>query len=202
MLNLRKIAVTGGLSSGKSTVCRILKQLGAYTVSADAIVHRLLSSSKTPIGKQIVDLLGPDVVTKGHFNRALIASKVFTDSALLSSLESILHPAVNAEIDMEFHRALIKQAPLFVAEIPLLFETGGKVKYDFTISVLSQQDLCLQRFCQSTGYSQEEFFKRSSRQLSPEEKAKRADFVILNNSTYEDLLEQTKYFFNIFTSLE
>ena len=78
MLRLRKVAVTGGLSCGKSSVCRIFKELGAYVVSADEIVHRLLST-KTNLGQQVISLLGKEIITNGKINRSTIAKKVFND---------------------------------------------------------------------------------------------------------------------------
>ncbi|HSX12427.1 MAG TPA: dephospho-CoA kinase, partial [Rhabdochlamydiaceae bacterium] len=90
MLGLRKLAVTGGLSSGKTTVCKILESLGAYYISADQIVHRLLSPD-TKIGKKIIDLLGPKILNGDQFDRAKIAKIVFSQKDTLNALEKILH---------------------------------------------------------------------------------------------------------------
>src|ERR1700733_7337913 len=123
MLKLRKIAVTGGLSCGKSSVCRIFKELGATVVSADEIVHQLLSP-QVSFGQQVIMLMGPDIVVKGQIDRSRIAKKVFNNRTLLNSLEKILHPAVNNEIENLYQTALAKHKDkIFVAEIPLLYES-------------------------------------------------------------------------------
>jgi dephospho-CoA kinase len=186
MLSLRKIAVTGGLSSGKSTVCCFFKELGAYVVSADDIVHQLLSS-RTDLGQEIISLLGNEIVVDGNIDRKLIAKQVFNNQALLMSLENLLHPAVMAEIENQY-RQIQKQgkAPLFVAEIPLLFEASAEEDFDHIIVVLSSSSISRHRFI-SAGNTSEEYDKRMARQLAPEEKARRADYVINNKGTKQEL---------------
>ena len=120
---LRKIAITGGLSCGKSSVCRIFKELGAYVISADEVVHQLLSPT-TNLGRQVISLLGADIVVDKQIDRSKIAKKVFKQPALLQSLENLLHPAVRDEIEKQYQQIANQPSPpLFVVEIPLLFET-------------------------------------------------------------------------------
>ena len=188
MLNsnqLTKVAITGGLSSGKSSACRFFKELGAYVVSADEIVHTLLSPN-TNLGQDVINLLGPEIIIDYQIDRSQIAKKVFEHPDLLHSLERLPHPAVYKEVEKLYHHANeLKLAPLFIAEIPLLFETGNTSFFDYTIAVLADPTLCQQRFQAATGYGKEEFDKRMARQLSPEEKARRADYVIFNNGNME-----------------
>ncbi len=197
MLSLRKIAVTGGLSAGKTTVCKIFKELGAYVVSADEIVHQLLSPG-TSTAEQIVSLLGSDITNGNELDRKKIADKVFSQSDLLTSLEKIIHPAVFDEIERRYEQAsLEKKYPLFVAEIPLLYEAEQEgsdpaKKFDGIISVTALPDLCRQRFVKQTKNPAEEFDKRSSRQITSEQKAKRAHYKIENNGTLDQLRENVK----------
>lgn len=192
MLKLNKIAITGGLSCGKSSVCRIFKELGAYVVSADEIVHRLLLFD-TNLGQQVIDLLGPEIVLNGQIDRSLIAKKVFNHPTLLQSLEKLLHPAVFQEIENQYQELKkSRSASLFVAEIPLLFETSGESFFDKTIAVLADETTCRKRFKDSTGYSDKEFDQRMARQLPPLEKAKRATYVIQNHGTLIDLEHAVK----------
>lgn len=197
MLNLKKVAVTGGLSSGKSSVCRIFKELGAHCVSADEIVHQLLTP-RSELGKKVVELLGSDIVVQGRIDRSKIAEKVFSNLPLLQSLENILHPAVREEVEKEYQKAnKLNQAKLFVVEIPLLFESGFG-HFDAVIAVVADESVCLKRFTKTTNYAPEEFVKRMSRQLSQEEKARRAQFVIMNDGSLDDMRRAV---INIYTKL-
>jgi dephospho-CoA kinase len=200
MLGLRKVAITGGIACGKSSVSRFFKELGAYVVSADEIVHQLLSSDSV-LGQKVITLLGSDIVVKGHIDRSKVAKKVFEDPTLLKTLEKYLHPAVREEMDKRYQE--VQQSTdysLFVAEIPLLFETGGNVLYDHTIVVTAPKETCQRRFEESTGYSAAEFDQRASRQQTIEEKAKKADFVICNDGTLPELKEKVKALHRVLTS--
>ena len=97
MLKLKKIAITGGLSAGKTTVCQLFKECGAYVMSADEIVHRLLSPH-TRIGQQVIALLGSDILSGAEIDRKKVSEKVFPYPDKLRALERIIHPAVFDEI--------------------------------------------------------------------------------------------------------
>jgi len=184
---LRKIAVTGGLASGKTTVCRFLEELGAYVLSADAIVHELLSP-QSPIGKNIVNLLGEEIVEGAKFNRKVIAEKVFKNKDTLLALEAILHPAVLEEIEKQFNRVQRqKKHTLFVAEIPLLYEIDKSHLFDTVIAVVSDSILAKKRF-----KNEEEFEKRMNRQLSQEEKSAKADHTLHNDGNLQKLKKQVQ----------
>lgn len=191
MLNLKKIAVTGGLSCGKSSVCRVLKELGAYVVIADEIIHKLLSSDIS-VAQEVVKLLGTEVLSDHQIIKSRVAQIVFSNPVLLEALENLLHPATYREIDKEYQKQsnLNHPPPLFVAEIPLLFESGGDKIFHHTVAVVADDDLCVQRFYQATGYDKQEFDKRMARQLPSMEKAKRADYIIVNNGTPSDLYKE------------
>lgn len=187
MLDLRKIAVTGGLACGKSEFCSFLKMLGAYVVSADEIVHQLLSS-KTKLSQKIINLIGFDIVVDGQISRSLIAKKVFNQPRLLQGLEEIIHPAVFDEIKRKFQ--LIKEEArykLFVVEIPLLYETGFDSFFDAVVAVIADPEICKKRFKENRNQNSEDYNKRSQQQMSPSEKAARANYVIQNNGSLEDL---------------
>lgn len=169
------------MSSGKSTVCRFLADLGAYVIDADEVVHRLLSPD-TAVGRKVIDLLGLEILVEGQLDRAKIAKKVFSQPLLLHSLENILHPAAREEIAMRYQQVTREQKyPLFVAEISLLYEAGWEKDYDRVIAVVADPAFCRQRFLGKTKGALEDYEKRMQRQLLPEEKAARADDVIVNN---------------------
>lgn len=192
MLRLRRVAVTGRTSCGKSLFCHYLKEFGAYIVSADKIVHQLLSPDTGP-GKQVITLLGPSIVVNGQIDRTIVAKKVFENSILLKALEEILHPAVRDRIAEEYRQAeAAGKYSLFAAEIPLLFEAGMENDFDMTVVIAAEEESCLQRFKESTGSDAEDYRRRTKRQLSQEAKAARATMTIYNNSTMEHLRAEAK----------
>ncbi|HSX13922.1 MAG TPA: dephospho-CoA kinase [Chlamydiales bacterium] len=185
MLNsyLLKIAITGGIASGKSSVCQIFKKLGAYVVNADAIVHEQLLPS-TDLGKKICQLLGITSSISDADFRKIIAEIVFKDSELLNRLEKILHPVVLKKIE-KLYNSVLKTGTytFFVVEIPLLFEIQNEDSYDVVMTVLADEKIAKKRFG-------EQYDARMKRQLNPELKAEKSHFVIHNNGTLEELEKQ------------
>lgn len=202
MLKLKKIAVTGGLSCGKTSFCRLLKELGAYVLSADEIVHQLLSNDALVIQK-VVALLGPDILVNKQIDRSRVARKVFQNYKLLNNLEEIVHPAVYEQIEKQYQLQKENSSPptLFVAEIPLLFETNGEKSYDYTVAIVADIEVCLERFRQQTGRDQQAFNLRASRQWPMMEKATKADYVIMNNTTIHDLRDVTRELYSELTTI-
>lgn len=187
MLKLRKIAVTGSISSGKSLVLNFFKEFGAIVVDADEIVHNILTT-ETKLGQKVINLLGKDVVVEDRIDKSKIAKKVFNNEKLLKALEKLVHPLVYDEIEKRYEDAKKKAATtLFIAEVPLLFESGGERFFDRTVVVAANVKLCLKRYYHTTKKDKEEFWRRTSFQMPQEEKVKKADFVIYNNSTKEEL---------------
>jgi len=195
MLKLKKIAITGGLASGKSTVCQFLQELGAYVVNADTIVHELLKA-QTDLGQKVLHLLGPDILQNGKINRQVIAKKVFQNENLLRKLESILHPAVLEEISRRYEKAsLANRYTSFVVEMPLLFEISAQVFYDVIVTVIADDTTAIDRFL-AMGHTKQEYEERMSHQLSPMTKAQQAHYVLTNNGTFKDLRKQVEKLYN------
>jgi len=189
MLELVKIAVTGGIASGKTTVCRFFQELGSYVVSADAIVHDLLEND-TDLKQRIVRQLGPEILQDEKIDRKKIAEKVFKNPKQLDSLEKILHPAVLKRIQELYRDASAKgNYRFFVVEVPLLYEIQRESFYDVTIAVLADEKIARERF-EKTGYSKEEYDERMHRQLPSLEKSNRADYTLHNNESLADLKQQ------------
>lgn len=184
---LKKIAVTGGLASGKTTVCDVFQELGAYVVSADQIVHQLLS--KSAVIQKVEKLLGSQVVKDAKIKRDQVANLVFTNPTLLHKLEALMHPLVFKEIKNQYKKAIEKKATLFVAEVPLLFEAGFDSFFDQTVAVVAPENECEKRFGK-------DYAQRMSRQLNPEHKAQKANYIIENLGSLEELKTKAK---NLFT---
>jgi dephospho-CoA kinase len=196
MLNLRKVAITGGVSSGKTLVCQFLKECGAYVVSADEIVYELLSPN-TPIGQQVISLLGPWIVVGNTIDRSLIAKIVFSDQKKLTALEKILHPAVIEEIKRQYHQIQHHKPPftLFAAEVPLLYEANFAPFFDDVITVAADDQTCKERFHEKTGQPMEEYDRRMQRQLPAQQKKAKASFTINNKGTKEELKREVFQFY-------
>jgi len=189
MLDLRKIAITGGVASGKSSACQFFRELGAFVVSADAIVHELLRPD-TALGQQVIRQLGPEVFRDGQISRKQIAERVFGNPEQLQALEKLLHPAVLKRIEELYQKAAATGTyTSFVVEIPLLFEIGGEPFYDVVVAVLADESLARHRFEQA-GFQKEEYDQRMIRQLSPSQKSARADYTLYNNGSLKELKQQ------------
>lgn len=190
MLNLKKLSVTGDPGSGKSTVCSIFKELGSYVVSSDEIVRDLLVFSSR-VGREVVQLLGPAVIKEGNLDRQIIANIVFNDAHLLKKLEGILHPKVHEIIQTNYKNACQgNDYSLFVAEVPLLYESNTESFYDIVVFVSASEKLCLSRFMNKNSCSQQDFYERAKHFLPTKEREARANFVIENNGTIKQLREK------------
>ncbi len=179
-----KIAVTGGLASGKSTVCKIIKEsFCATVVDTDKIAHILLSEDSA-VKEKIVELFGSAATTDGRLDREKIASIVFTNNEKLTALENLLHPLVFDKIKELYSKQ--KNSPeftCFVAEVPLLFESGMEIFFDATIAVHANEAACQERFIKS------DFAARIKNQMAMKEKIKRADYTIENSENEAALKE-------------
>lgn len=179
---LKKIAVTGGIATGKTTVCQMFEEMGAAVLFADQIVHELFTSNKALIEKTAKEF-GADLLKNGQIDRKALGDLVFKDPKKLKKLEAILHPMVLDQIEEEYAKA---KGLFFVVEIPLLYEIGAEERFDTVIAVVADEKIAKKRFVEK-GFSEEEFERRSQRQLKPEEKASKAHFILTNNGTMENL---------------
>ena len=177
MLVLRKIAITGGLASGKSTVLAWFKDQGAYCVSGDKIAHHLLKIHQ----KRILEAFGT-------IDRDELGKLVFDDREKLSKLEAVLHPPLLCEIEQHMKRAEKQNCSLFVCEVPILFEKGWNSYFDETITILTNEEVAIERY----DLGRAEYKRRMQYQLSPQTKATKSTHVVTNNGTREDLIQQLK----------
>ncbi|HWH12627.1 MAG TPA: dephospho-CoA kinase [Solirubrobacteraceae bacterium] len=176
--------MTGGLGAGKSTVLRLLAQLGAATLSTDAVVHELYG---TPgVRSALRTRWGEEVVAGDAVDRPAVARRVFADPAERIWLEGLLWPLV-AERVVAFRDDVLTRRPrppVGVVETPLLFEAGMDAAYDATIAVIADDELRSRR---AAARGHESLAARELRQLSQDEKARRATHVITNSGTVADL---------------
>ncbi len=170
------VGVTGPFASGKSTFVKLLAELGAETASSDGIVHELLSSDERAI-ERVTERFGEDIRGESGIDRAALAREVFGDVQALKDLEEILHPLVLEATD---RRIATTDAEVFVAEIPLLFEVGRGVDFDYTVAVVTPEDR-RREWSDERGVDEARRRSTEDRQFSSEEKARRADIVVQND---------------------
>lgn len=179
-VKIKRIAITGVLGSGKSTVAKIFEESGAYRIDTDKIAHRLLDQD-SQLQQQIAHEFGQEIFS-GSNVREKLAQAVFSAPANLKRLEELIHPKILQHLLKEMKRAEGNYT-LCVAEVPLLFEVCWEQHFDATLCVTSDPLIRLER----SGKSQEEYEKRAARQLSQEEKIKRADYIVENNKNIQTL---------------
>ncbi|MCO5328294.1 MAG: dephospho-CoA kinase [Solirubrobacterales bacterium] len=175
------IGLTGGIAAGKSEALRILAELGAETISTDAVVHELLGSDE--VRARLVERWGDRVAPDGEVDRGAVGEIVFEYPDELAWLESVLHPLVGERV-VGWRRGLSQDVEVAVVEVPLLFEGSMAEMFDATIAI-SAGDGERRRRADARGTGALE--ARSGRQLSQEEKSALATHAITNDGTVEEL---------------
>ncbi len=174
------VGLTGGLGAGKSEALRLLGELGAATLSTDAVVHDLLQSDD--LRDEIVARLGPGVLRDGDLDRTAIASRVFADDEVRAWLEGVLWPRVGRRVAA--WRAEVGDDQVAVVEVPLLFEAGMEEVFDRTIAVVADEAV-RERRAAARGHAS--VSERAGRQLPQSEKAERADYTVRNDGSLTEL---------------
>lgn len=178
-----KVAVTGGIGSGKSAVGEILEELGAVIIDSDELARTVIERGNSGYD-QVLAAFGDEVLTSGEIDRAKLAGLVFSDPELRKKLEGIIHPLVR-----EAAEEIMKSAPsgsVVVNEIPLLFETNGAKRFDFVIAVQTPMELRIERLSQR-GMKLYEIEKRIAVQASDQERASIANVIVVNDGSLDQL---------------
>jgi dephospho-CoA kinase len=176
------VGLTGGLGAGKSEALRLLGELGAATLSTDAVVHELLEGDD--LRDELVARLGPEIAPGGRLDRSRIAERVFGDEEARAWLEKTLWPRVGERVAA--WRMEVGNDRVAVVEVPLLFESGMEAAFDHTIAVVADEDVREERAA-ARGHAS--IAERAGRQLTQAEKADRADFTVRNDGSLEELKE-------------
>jgi dephospho-CoA kinase len=178
------VGLTGGIAAGKSEALRALERVGAATLSSDDVVHELLTSGE--VRDMLVERFGDSVAPDGEIDRGAVAEVVFGDPEQREWLEGLLWPRVGERIASwrEEVEHADPQPRAAVVEVPLLFEAGMEAAFDTTIAVVANEEIRSDRAA-ARGHRGVE--SRTSRQLSQDEKARRADVVVRNDGTLEEL---------------
>jgi dephospho-CoA kinase len=174
-----KVGITGGIGSGKSTVCGILESLGIPVYYADS--RSKLLYYKPAIREKVEALLGPEsYLEDSEPDKGFIADKVFNDKSLLKALESILHPAVAIDF-AEWVKSMPADVPYVGKEAALLFESGSYKALDIIVVVLAPMELRRQRVTRRDNHTEEEFMARLEKQWTDEQRLQLANHIIYND---------------------
>ncbi len=185
-----RVGITGGIGSGKSTVCQIFHEaLGIPIFYADTWAKQLILEDPA-LHQRIIDLFGQEAYTpEGEYNRPYVAKIAFSDPAKLAALNALVHPAV-ALAAMSWHEKQVKiGCPYTLKEAALLVESGSYKHLDFLIVVTAPESLRIQRVMERDHISEEQVRARMRGQLPEADKVNLADFIIVNDGS-ELLLPQ------------
>ena len=179
------IALTGGIGSGKSTALTMFAARKAAVLNSDHVVHKLLQ--RRDVRDRVSDSLGIGRLSAGEEGREMLADIVFADEAKLEKLEAIMFPLVREVVESWMQTDKVRNAPLAVVELPMLFEAGMEDMFDHVVMITAPEDIRLTR---SAGrITRDDFEHRAAHQLSEQEKAVRADFVYENTGSPKELDE-------------
>ncbi len=192
-----KVGLTGGIGSGKSSVSALFSDWGAYIFDADSVAKEILNHNETAQGEIIAEF-GTDILDGNNsIDKQKLARVAFQDENHQLRLNTIIHPYVFSEIDSKFDIILAnKEHEIFVVDAALIYESGADTHMDYVIVVTSHLRLRTQRVMERGGLTREEFLDRVDLQWPDEDKVHMADFVIHNNGTETDLLEESKKVFD------
>ena len=182
-----KVAITGNIASGKSSVQNLLEDMGYTVLDTDIVGHGLLSKENFELVRAFME---EDVFDEnGNFDRKKLGELVFNVPQKLEKLNTIVHPQIRKEIEKFCEKNRGKDV-VFVG-IPLLFEAGMENMFDKIVLVKTSDELRLKRLMERNGYTTEYAQKRMESQMSQENKVRLSDYVIENDGTFQELERKT-----------
>lgn len=182
-----KVGITGGIGSGKSTVCRMLVERGVALYDADSRAKKLMASSES-LRRALIENFGAETFTAEGLNRAYLAAKVFNDAEQLRLLNSLVHPAVIADFEAWAEE---QKGQYVVFESAILFEAGLENRVDSVVAVMAPESVRVERVMARDGHAREQVVARIKNQMSDDERSDRAKYSIVNIDI-EDLEEDVE----------
>jgi len=184
---VKTLGVTGGIGSGKTTVCGFLEEQGARVFYADIEAKRLMQEDQA-VRAAIIEAFGDEAYTAdGTLDRAVLADRVFGDAEQLERLNEIVHPRVFEAFEAAKERAVEEAVDLLVHEAALLFEAGGDAHVDTTAAVVAPEAERVARVAERDDVSPDQVRARMGHQLPQDELRRRADHVVENDGSLEEL---------------
>lgn len=190
----RRVALTGGIATGKSYVRSRFEALGVPTIDSDVLAREAVAQG-TPGLEAVIRVFGREVLdASGALDRKRLAAIVFSNSEQRRALEAIVHPAVRRATDAWF-ASLDPATPFAMADIPLLYETGRDKDFDAVIVTACDPAEQIRRIMSRDGLSEADARQRIASQLPIADKVSRADYVIRTDGTFEETSQQVKRIF-------
>jgi len=192
-----RVALTGGIGSGKSTASKILNELGAFIFDADKKAKNILKNNET-VQSELIAEFGTDIMSGDeNIDNNKLARIAFQDQDHQLRLNSIIHPYVFQEIDKNFDNVLEKGTyDIFVIDAALIYESGADTHMDYVIVITALLKVRMERALQRETLTRDEILKRMDLQWPEEEKIALADFVIHNDSTEEEFRDAITDIYN------
>jgi dephospho-CoA kinase len=172
-----KLGVTGGIGSGKTTVCKVFAVLGIPVFSADVEAKRIQDNDRD-LQKKINSLAGKDLFASGKLDRAEMAKLIFNNKDLLEKVNSVVHPVV-----FKYFRewAVSQDSPYSVMEAAILFESGASRMMDRIVTVVTPMEERIERLVRGNKFTREQITERVKNQIDDESRIKQSDYVIFNS---------------------
>jgi dephospho-CoA kinase len=181
--------LTGGIATGKSSVCNFLKLHGFHIIDADKIAHETLQENVSDIEK----LFGKEYIKDGKVDRKKLGELIFKNEKEKKALEAFLHPLIKKRIEEEALKLEKYNVP-YIVDIPLFFETGSRYDIKPVVVVYAPKEQQLERLIKREGYDMDHAKRRLNAQTDIEDKRKLADFVIDNSKDIKHLQSEIERF--------
>ncbi|MHB8904661.1 MAG: dephospho-CoA kinase [Melioribacteraceae bacterium] len=194
-----KIAITGGIGSGKSLVSAIIEKSGYQVIKSDEIAKELMLKDES-VQKKIIKEFGPPSYNEKGLNTKYLSENIFKHPEKVEKINSIVHPPTIRKIDELASQLLLKNKIVFV-ESALIYEADIQDRFDFVILIYADEATRIDRVMKRETISQEDLRNRIGFQISDEEKRGAADFVIENNSALDELEKRTLFIINLLKAI-
>ena len=197
-LKVLKVAVTGGAGSGKTTVCNRFKELGVKVISSDALAKEAVAQGSLAHEK-IVNYFGKKVLlSNGNLDRQALRRTIINDDVARLALERFIHPEISRLMHLRIAQAEHNGDPVLLIEVPLLFELDMAEQFDVVIVVSADHELRVKRLMDRDNVSRDEAEDLINVQMPQAEKVKRAEFVLANDFSKDQLIRSVDLLFNNF----
>lgn len=182
-----RVGLTGNIASGKSSVARVWRRLGAHVIEADLLAREAVAPG-SPGLRRVVEVFGPEVIdSEGRLDRAALREIVFRDPEARARLEAITHPEIARLREEEEARLAAAGVDLIVNDVPLLFEVGMEDAFDVVVLVDAPEEVRLERLIRDRGLSEAEARRMIEAQMPSDLKRPKSDIVIENTGSLQEL---------------